>query len=176
MIEIGKKTDDQQRELVERLAGQLPVDSFTELVMRMHWKRLSDEADVELRNAVNQSRIETLMSQLNVNAAQANRLDRWTDVCDALAFYLSQGMDSAGKFVLPDLLGERSWSFHWSVEDNLLSVHQVRVGAANAVVHRDEAMDVQSFDEDLSLLMYQSESYPQELSPLFRVIRCRFGA
>lgn len=176
VIEIGKKTDDQQRELVERLAGTLPVDGFTELVMRMHWERLSEEADVELPSAVNHSRIESLKTELAVDSPSANRLDRWTDVCDALAFYLSRGTDSAGKDVLPDLAGERSWSFHWSVASDRLSIHQVRVGPANAVVHRDEAMDVQPFDDDLSLLMYQSDGYPQKLSPVFRVVRCRFGA
>lgn len=176
VIEIGKKTEAQQRELVERLAGELPVDPFTELVMRMHWQRLSEESDVEMRAAANQSRIDSLKSELGLEQSQANRLDRWTDICDALAFYLSQGLDSSGKDVLPDIEGERSWSFHWTVASEVLSIHQVRVGPANAVVHRDEAMDTQPFETRLSLLSYESDGYPQELSPTFRVILCRFGA
>lgn len=175
-IEIGKKTAAQQRELVERLSADLPVDPYTELVMRMHWKRLTDEADVELRTAVNQGRIDDLMEQLGFDIGTAGRLDHWTDVCDGLAFYLSQGSESAGKDVLLDLAGERSWSFHWSVRADYLSIHQVRVGRPDALVHRDEALDLVAFDTDMSLLAYQADGYPQKLSPVMKVICCKFGA
>ncbi len=175
-IEIGKKTAEQQRELVGRLSGELPVDEYTELVMRLHWKRLTDEADVELRTAINQDRINWLMEQLDWGVDVAGRLDHWTDICDGLAFYLSQGSESAGKDVLVDLAGERSWSFHWSVGPGSLSIHQVRIGRADALVHRDEALDLVSFETDTSLLAYQADGYPQKLSPVMKVICCRFGA
>lgn len=175
VIEIGKKSDDDQRTLVSRLAGELPVDTFTELLIRMHWQRLSDDADVELQNAINQDRIDKLRAALSMEQVGAHRIDRWTDVCDALAFYLSQGAESAGKDVLPDLAGERSWSFHWTVTTESLSIHQIRVGRADAVVHTDEAFDLNPMETELSLVMYQAEKYPQELSPIMRQIKCRLG-
>jgi|GEM_PF-5169441 len=174
-IEIGAKSEAQQRALVDRLSGELPVNEFTELVIRLHWQRLTEESDVELRSQFNQERIEQLRQNMGLDTEGAHRIDRWTDTCDALAFYLSRGSESAGKDVLPDLAGEQSWSFHWATTSDSLSIHQIRVGRADSVVHRDEALDVQPFESELFLLAYAADNYPRELAPQMRAIRCRLG-
>ena len=174
-IEIGKKSEEHQLALVNRLSGEIPVNEFTEIVIRLHWQRLTEESDIDLRSEFNQKRIEQLRQSMGLDTEGAHRIDRWTDVCDALAFYLSRGSESAGKEVLPDLAGEQSWSFHWTITSDSLSIHQIRVGRADSVVHRDEALDVNPFETELSLLAYDAENYPQKLAPQMRVIRCRLG-
>ena len=157
IIEIGKKTPEQQRLLVQRLADALPLDPFTELVVRAHWARLSD-GDVQ-RAAADPSRMGWLLARCELTSVDVSRLDCWTDFCDELAFYLSRGDSAAGEFVLPDVVGNRNeWKLSWKAQPGTLQVE--------GLAHRLEFQ--------ISLLAYAAESYPETLVPSWLKISCSF--
>ena len=173
-IEIGRKTQEQQQELVERLAGKLPLDPFAELITRLHWQRLTDESETELRDAINQQRIDQLQSELNLSANQAQGYDRWTDFCDAVAFYLSRGDEFATKDQrLPSLAEPGAWEFAWSVGPVTLRISSVRGGETLKSTHFGTKPDLDPCERTVSLVLYSSEFYPDVLQPTMHSILCR---
>lgn len=157
-IQIGKKTEAEQRQLVERLSGSLPLDEFTELVVRLHWQRLTDESDIALQDAINQDRIDRIIASLSLTSKQVLAIDAWTDFCDTLAFHLSRGSSAKGEFRLCDPDGDRTWSLEWSTANELLVVKNV----------------VSPMESFASLVAYQAETYPSVLNPMMLQIRCQF--
>ena len=171
-IEIGKKTDEQQRQLVARLAGKLPLDPFTELVTRLHWQRLTDESETELQDAINQGRIEELQSQLEIPNDKARDYDRWTDLCDAVAFYLSRGDRFGTKAKLPGL-NDGAWEFFWNVDVETFTIRAVRGGETLNATHFGRKPDHVPLETTMSIQLYDSEFYPELLVPTLRSIHCR---
>ena len=159
-IVIGDKTVQQQRELLGRLAQPLPLEPYTELIVRLHWSRLS-QGDPDLCEVLDQQRLETLRQQLGFSHAQLERLDRWTDLCDTLAFYLSRGESATGSDELPDPDRDRSnWDLHWVVSPDSLEVRGLP----------------RPYRSEIMLLTFQSEGYPEQLKPAVLDIACVFAA
>lgn len=156
-IQIGTKTAQQQRELVQRLSGSLPLDEFTELVVRLHWQRLSMESDSQIQSAINQDRIEELRRAAGLSVRESQNLDGWTDLCDSLAFYLARGEAAEGEFHLSALQSDASWKLRWQTQPDKLTVTGVK-------------REVLSY---VSLVVYDSAMYPEVLTPRMWSIACR---
>lgn len=155
-IAVGAKTDAQQRELVQRLRGDLGLDAYTELIVRMHWRRLSG-AEHEDWDAVSESRIADLLAKLSLDRDTAEMLDEWTDACDALSFYLSRGDEAEGELCLATPEPHR-YRLRWQTESRSLLVRGVR-----------EPMECV-----VPLLAFGAAGYPDVLVPVMGRISCRF--
>ena len=158
-VEIGQKTNQQQHALLDRLAGDQPFDAFTELIMRWHWRRLNVQMG---RPADDQNiqRVESLCRDLGLDEQQMARYDRWTDFCDALAFYVSRGEAAEGDFALPDPVQDRQWGLHWRTSGDAVVVEHVP----------------HPFRGQLSLMIYDAAGYPDRLQPDFVRVSCQFAA
>jgi hypothetical protein len=156
-IAIGEKTAEQQRELASSLRSDIPFSPLVQLVILLHWKRLSDE--VEIHDAINDERLHTLMKNVGIDQDTAERMDRWTDLCDTFAFYISRGEAAHGKFLLPHPRDAfRSWKLAWHVNEDHLEI-------------RGLGSDVRS---SLRFVAYDSVGYPNLLSPQFLAIPVDF--
>lgn len=184
-IEIGQKSDADQRMLVDRLAADLPFDDFTELIMRMHWRRLTDESDVELRDAVSDARIEELRRAEEISATQLERLDVWTDVCDALAYYVSLSLTASPAFELPSLSGDDRWELTTRIEPGLLEIASRKLvdagedaGEGAGRPATTEASNSERsgavLRDRVSLVSYEGEPYPELLVPSMYSVVCTF--
>ena len=155
VIEIGHKSSAQQQELLSRLAQPLPLDPLTELIVRLHWQRLSED-DAELQDAIDGARIETLRRQLGLSRKQMKRFDQWTDLCDMFAFYLSRGDSTEGNCELADPKNQAAWDLSWTITPTHLDVRGLPLPA----------------DCEVSLLAFDADSYPDVLQPSFVRISC----
>ena len=157
-IAIGRKTSEQQRELTMRLAQPLPLDAFTELIVRLHWKRLSEQ-DPDSGATVEASRIAELRRQLRISHREADRFDQWTDLCDTLGFHLSRADCAEGSCTLPNPIAESGgWELSWSVSRDSLRVRGLPSPGKHAI----------------SLLAFASDGYPQALQSHFLHLRGSF--
>lgn len=176
-IEIGQKSAADQRMLVDRLAADLPFDDFTELIMRMHWRRLSDDSDVELRDAVSDTRIDELRRAEGISVTRAERLDAWTDICDALAYYVSLDLTASPAFELPGLAGDDQWQLTTRIEPGLLDIASRaigRVGGAKAAGATASGCSETVLRDRVSLVCYKGEPYPEVLVPSMFSVVCTF--
>jgi hypothetical protein len=157
-IVVGEKTEQQQRELSQRLRSELPLAPLVQLVVLLHWRRLSD--DVDITDAIDEARIAALLDTLGMDREEADRADHWTHLCDALAYYLSRGEEAQAEMQLPDPFDSaRQWRLSWEV-------------TADRLVVRGCGSELRS---QLCLLMYKASGYPNQLSPKFQNINIEFS-
>ncbi len=155
VIEIGHKSIAQQQALLSRLSQPLPLGALTELIVRLHWQRLSQD-DAELQDAIDEQRIDSLRQQLGLSLAQMKRIDQWTDLCDMFAFYLSRGDSAEGNCELADPQDQVAWDLSWTVTPTHLDIRGLPLPA----------------DCEVSLLAFDADGYPGVLQPSFVRVSC----
>ncbi len=148
-VAIGDKSDQQQRQLLARLSGPLPLGPLTELVVLLHWRRLSPDLWEQLNAVEMEERIADLQHQIGLSNDQSTELDRWTELCDVLSFHASFGHEANGRARLTrPFRGGDAVVIRWNV-----SAEKIAIDGKFQPVHRQ-----------LSLYAFQS-GYPQELAP-----------
>lgn len=164
-IVVGAKTDEQQRQLVERLSGPLPLNPLAELIVRLHWIRMSDG---DVRAAIDLDSVDRLRRDLNLTAQQATQIDGWTEVCDSIAFYIARGQSVREQHALAHLGNGQQLEFCLQVQSDLVSISDIRSSDGGRVEINPIACRV-------PLLTYRREGYPQTLWPEMDSIHCEFG-
>ncbi len=157
-IVIGEKTAEEQRLLTDRLCGELPLSPLAQLVVLMHWQRLSNEKQVKM--AIDERRVDMLLRSLGIQQQTAARMDQWTNLCDTFAFFLSRGEEAEADTLLQDPRDPaRSWRLGWKIAADRLDVQGGEI----------------PLEREICLLTYASDGYPDSLTPRFHGLHVAFA-